>query len=220
MKIALLGKGKTGGKVLDLVRDVEVFDRKNPPLFSSLKKHDVILSFLPGEAFSSLIPLLIETKIPVVTASTGFSWPSDIHSILLKKKIPWIYGSNFAMGMQLAFYLIEKIARKASVLKGEFSIEETHHKNKLDAPSGTALHWKKLLGQHAEKMEITSNRKDDTVGIHKMVFKTKYEDLTVEHRALDRRVFAEGALFACERIRDLNPGLHSFYDLFLEEVWQ
>ena len=122
------------------------------------------------------------------------------------------------MGMQLAFYLIEKLASKASLLRGGFAIEETHHQDKQDAPSGTAIHWKKLLGPYGEQIKITSNRRDDTVGIHKMAFKTEHECLTFEHRALNRRVFAEGALFACKQIKHLDPGLHSFYDLCLREM--
>ena len=220
MKLALLGKGKTGGKILDLAQDdIEVFDTKNPPVFSSLKGFDVILSFLPGDVFLSLIPMLIETKIPIVTASTGFIWPSDIHNTLQEKNIPWIYGSNFAMGMQLAFYLIEKLSGKISMLDGKISIEEIHHKDKLDAPSGTALYWQKLLG-NTEKIDITSERKEDTVGIHKMILKTQNECLSVEHRALDRKVFAEGALYACRRIKDMDAGLHSFYDLCFKEISQ
>ena len=72
MKIALLGKGKTGSKILELNSEVTAFDRSNIPTFEKLINFDVIISFLPGEVFSELIPVLLETKKPVVTGSTGF----------------------------------------------------------------------------------------------------------------------------------------------------
>ncbi|MCY4523099.1 MAG: hypothetical protein OXB84_00015 [Halobacteriovoraceae bacterium] len=219
MKLALLGSGKTGGKVLELTKeDVTVFDSENPPLFSSLEGHDVILSFLPGDAFESLIPLLIETHIPVVIASTGFTWPSSIDEILLERKVPWIYASNFATGMQMAFSLIEKMAQASSMLDGKFAIEETHHANKKDAPSGTALSWKRLLKKAGENIKITSRRQGDVAGIHQMTVKTDYECVTLKHQALDRRAFAKGALLACEKIKHLSPGLHRFHEIYLKEI--
>ena len=222
MKLALLGKGKTGGRILDLLKEdtnarIGVFDTKNPPLFSSLKEYQVILSFLPGNAFHSLIPMLLETKIPVVTASTGFTWPSDINDTLLKINTPWIYGANFAMGMQLAFHLIEKLA-SAKIQQGEFTIDETHHKAKLDAPSGTALHWQKLLGEKGKNIKIRSNRLGDTVGIHQLMLNSPNERLVLTHVAQDRKVFAEGALYACKKVTSLSSGLHSFYDLCFKEA--
>ena len=76
MKIALLGKGKTGGKVLELILEAGIpytlFDSINYPTKEKLEGHDVIISFLPGEAFNTYIPLIVETKIPVVCGSTGF----------------------------------------------------------------------------------------------------------------------------------------------------
>ena len=80
-KIALLGRGKTGSKVLEVnsQNSITVFHRENPPTYEKLKDHDVILSFLPGDAFLEMIPLLVETQKPVVTGSTGLSWPLGLH---------------------------------------------------------------------------------------------------------------------------------------------
>ena len=90
MKIALLGKGKTGGKVLEILQEQKiphtVFDSKNIPTLEKLKGHDVIISFFSGEVFGDYVPLLIESRIPVVTGSTGYKWPAQFNEKLIDNK--------------------------------------------------------------------------------------------------------------------------------------
>ncbi len=211
MKLALLGKGKTGGKVLDLLPgnvEVTVFDRSNHPTFDKLSKCDVILSFLPGEAFADLIPVLLETKRPVVTGSTGFKWPENFERTLLENKITWIYATNFSLGVVVLKQLIERL-NKVSHLFSEkkLSIHEVHHTKKLDAPSGTALSMKEwLMGD----CEVTSTREGDVVGLHTLTLETPSEIIRLEHEAKNRTLFAEGALWATKMITQVQPGLHSF----------
>jgi len=132
MKIALLGKGKTGSKVIELYpSNIEVFDRKNIPTFEKLSLCDVVISFLPGDAFKELIPTLLETKRPVVTGSTGFEWPLDFDLTLREKNITWIYGTNFSLGVVMVKQLIEKINELSSLLGDvKTSIHEVHHTKK------------------------------------------------------------------------------------------
>jgi 4-hydroxy-tetrahydrodipicolinate reductase len=211
MKIALLGKGKTGSKVLELAQcEVEVFDTKNLPSYEKLLKNDVIISFLPGEAFTELIPMLLETKKPVVTGSTGFKWPNDFEQTLQEKKITWIHATNFSLGVVVLKQLIEKLHQIDHLFKGKtFSIHEVHHTKKLDAPSGTALSMKEWL---KNPCEITSERTGDVVGIHTLTLDTPGEIIRLEHEAKDRTLFAEGALWAARYIHhhQLKPGLHAF----------
>lgn len=210
MKIALLGRGKTGSKVLDLAQDVEAFDSKNLPTREKLTKHDVIISFLPGEAFSHLIPVLLETKKPVVTGSTGFSWPSDFDKTLKERNLTWIYATNFSLGVVVLKQLIEKLHSIDHLFsEKKLSIHEVHHTRKLDAPSGTALSMKEWL---KEPCEITSERSGDVVGLHTLTLETHGEILRLEHEAKDRRLFAEGALWAANHLLNnkIEPGLHAF----------
>ena len=219
MKLALLGKGKTGKQVLDIYEgSITVFDQKNPPLPNALHGHDVILSFLPGNIFHDLIPMLLNVNIPVVNASTGFIWPENIDSELLKKKIPWIHGSNFASVMQLAFYLVQKWIHSPLPSHGKFLIHETHHKDKKDTPSGTALVWKDLLNEWGKDISIESTRLNNVAGIHEMTFKTEYETLSLKHKVQNRKAFAEGAILACHKVRELPPGLHLFHKIFLKDI--
>lgn len=224
MKLALLGPGKTGGEVLELLsKRPTVFDSKDPPTYQNLQGHDVILSFLPGLAFASFIPLLLKMEIPVVTGSTGFDWPSHVRETLLKQSVAWVRGSNFALGMALAHLLIEDLGQVQdfpAFAHCKLAIHEIHHKNKRDAPSGTALSWRKWLGNRERErdVEITSERVGDVVGTHQVVLDAKSERLTLKHEALDRRVFAEGALWACSQVMQLPPGLHSFEHIARKEL--
>jgi 4-hydroxy-tetrahydrodipicolinate reductase len=211
MKIALLGKGKTGSKVIELNSgELEVFDRTNLPTRERLENFDVIISFLPGEVFLELIPMLIETKRPVVTGSTGFKWPDNFSKKLSEKKLKWIYASNFSIGVVVLKQLIEKLHSVEHLFENKsFAIHEIHHKQKLDAPSGTALSMKEWLNKDCD---ITSERTADVVGFHSLKMETKGEIIRLEHEAKDRSLFAEGALWAANYIlhKNMEPGLHAF----------
>lgn len=212
MKIALLGRGKTGSKVMELAHthEVECFHRSNEPTFEKLTKFDVIISFLPGEAFQALIPLLLETKLPVVTGSTGFTWPPDFDKTLQEKNLSWIHATNFSLGVVVLKQLIERLHQVDHLFSDKkLSIHEVHHTKKLDAPSGTALSMKEWLN---EPCEITSERTGDVVGLHTLRLETSGEIIKLEHEAKNRSLFAEGALWAANYIKTqtMKPGLHSF----------
>lgn len=211
MKIALLGKGKTGSKVLEIANcEVEFFDRINEPTYEKLIRHDVIISFLPGEAFEALMPMLLETKKPVVTGSTGFKWPLDFDKTLQEKKLTWIHATNFSLGVVVIKQLIERLNKVDHLFQEKsYTIHEVHHTKKLDAPSGTALSMKEWL---KSTCEVTSERTGDVVGLHTLTLETPGEIIRLEHEAKDRRLFAEGALWAANYIlkHKLGPGLHAF----------
>ncbi len=210
MKIALLGKGKTGSKVLEVAGDVTVFDSTHRPTAEGLRACDVVISFLPGEAFRELIPMLLESSRPVVSGSTGFSWPVNFDQTLREKKLAWIFATNFSLGVVVLKQLIEKLHQVEHLFtEKKLSIHEVHHTKKLDAPSGTALSMKEWLGSPCE---ITSARTGDVVGLHTLTLETPGEILRLEHDAKDRRLFAEGAVWAANFLfqHQLTPGLHAF----------
>lgn len=220
MKIALLGKGKTGGKVLEILQEQKiphtVFDSKNQPTLENLKGHDVVISFLAGEVFKEYLPLLVESTLPVVTGSTGMEWPADFDKKLKEKNLKWIYATNFSLGMNIVHQMILIMKEADSIIKNvKFSMNEIHHTKKLDAPSGTALSWKKWLDHD---VNITSERIGDVIGIHELKLTTPTEEITLKHDSLDRKIFAEGAMFAAEKISTLSPGLHQFQDVVQKEL--
>ena len=220
MKIALLGKGKTGGKVLELLVNSKiphtVFDSGNHPTLDKLKGHDVVISFFSGEVFKNYIPLLLESKIPVVTGSTGVPWPSDLDQNLKNNKTAWIYATNFSLGMNLVHQMILILKEAGSILSDyKFSMHEVHHTKKLDSPSGTALSWQKWVGHD---FPITAERLGDVAGIHELKLTTPTEEISLKHVALDRKIFAEGALYAAHKITTLSPGLYLFQDVVQKEL--
>lgn len=219
MKLALLGKGKTGSKVIELIEqkslpiEVSIFDSKTPITIDSLKGHDVILSFLPGDAFLEYREILKDSGIPVVTGSTGFSWEEGFQKDL---KAPWVYATNFSLGMNLVQQMIKTMSNAHKLFSDySFNIHEVHHTKKLDAPSGTAITWRDWTG---EDFEITSDRIGDVVGDHTLTFETPTEKITLRHEALDRKIFAEGALWATNKVLELEVGLYDFQEITLKEL--
>jgi 4-hydroxy-tetrahydrodipicolinate reductase len=223
MKVALLGKGKTGGKVLELLQAKNiyhtVFDSSNIPTLEKLQGHDVIICFLSGEVFKNYVNLVVESKIPLVCGSTGFPLSDELHELLQEKEIKWIYATNFSLGMNLIQQMIQVLEKANRLFKQyNFSIHEVHHTKKLDAPSGTALSWKKWLNH---EVTVSSERKGDVIGIHDLTLNTPYEKMTIKHEALDRTIFAEGALFAAELIlnnQNIPSGLNLFQDVIQKEL--
>ena len=198
MKIGLLGTGKTGQKVADRHPDTISFNSANPPSADKLKDCDVVISFLPGDAFKEYIPLLIESKKFVITGSTGFEWEKSVVNKINNEKITWVKAHNFSLGMNLVKAMIETLSKATSLYPdADFFIHDIHHTKKLDAPSGTALSWEHWLGK---KAEISSERIGDVIGYHHLEMKSHLEHIKITHEAQDRGMFAAGALWAAKKI--------------------
>ncbi len=198
MKIALLGAGKTGKKVADLHPDTIIFNTSNPLSMEALQECNIVISFLPGDAFIQYIPLLIESKKPVITGSTGFEWEQTWISKINEESLTWIRGHNFSLGMNLVKSMIEILAKATELYpKAQFSIHDIHHTQKLDSPSGTAISWKKWLNQEAK---ITAERTGDVVGYHHLEMESEVEKIKITHEAKDRAIFASGAIWAAQQI--------------------
>lgn len=228
MNIALLGNGKTGSRVADLVREhpgiaVTAFNRSRPPECEALREHDIIISFLPGDAFVEYIPELIASGRPVVSGSTGFDWPEgrEVFSLRIAgESLIWIHANNFSLGMNLIHEMIQIMGMAATVYdEHSFSIHEIHHSQKKDAPSGTALAWKRWLDHPAS---ITSERTGDVTGEHTLTLDTPFEKISIHHMAKNRQIFASGALWTASRLLSgqdsLEPGLYDMQRFVLSQI--
>lgn len=217
MKFAVIGTGKTGRKVVELLGKNQIigpFDSSKKPTSQVLQKADAAVLFVPAAAVEELINPLIDSKIPAAWATTGYEWPDDLDRRLKEKDVKWLHASNFSLGMNIARRCLNVIGKNSSVLnKPSFQIHEIHHTQKKDAPSGTALSWQEWLGK---KAEITSERRGDVKGIHQLQVKTESESVWLKHEAHDRRIFAEGAIWAAEQLvkQDIAPGFHNFSTIF------
>lgn len=210
MKIALIGAGKTGAKVSELHRDTTIFNSANQATIEGLKTCDIIISFLPGDIFVDYIPMLIEAKIPVITGSTGFEWKDEWIKEIHDKKLVWVRAHNFSLGMNIVKNMIETLSKARDLYTdAQFSIHDIHHTMKVDSPSGTALSWEKWLGTNAK---ITAERTGDVVGYHHLLMESPVEKIKITHEAIDRAIFAKGALWAAEKaFKNMVPsGLNDF----------
>lgn len=221
MRIALLGNGKTGSRVDRLASNqgysVTVFDSSNVPTTSKLIGHDVVVSFLPGDAFLSYTSLLLNAKIPVVSGSTGFQWPEGLQKMQQKvvdAETIWLQSGNFSLGNLVILPLIRQVSSHPAIKDFKPLLQEWHHVHKKDAPSGTALMWKDAFGR---QVEILSHREGDIVGVHELTLSSNTEKITIRHEVNDRDVFALGALFMVEFIVKnrgiIRNGLYSMQEL-------
>lgn len=219
MKIALIGAGKTGSKVAELHEKTVIFNTANPPTVSQLQKCDVVISFLPGDIFRKLIPLLIEAEVPVVTGSTGFDWPKEIQRDLKSKNLKWINAHNFSLGMNLVKAMIQTIGKADQLFKNpDYKIHDIHHEHKVDSPSGTALSWQEWLGHEAK---ITAERTGDVIGYHHLELDTPTETIKITHNAKDRAIFASGALWSANQLLNnskIPDGLNHFSDIVKQQL--
>ncbi|MDX1618560.1 MAG: dihydrodipicolinate reductase C-terminal domain-containing protein, partial [Balneolaceae bacterium] len=201
MKLAVIGTGKTGGKVVELLGDGRLagaFDTGNPPTARKLSPADAVIVFVPGSSVEEIIEPVFDSGIPAAWGSTGYAWPQDLDTRLKKAGLRWVRASNFSLGMNIIRRAIGVIAEGSEILSDpRFHIHEIHHVHKKDAPSGTALSWKEWLGKDAE---ISSERKGDIKGIHELQVKTESESIFLKHQAHNRAVFAEGAIWAAEQL--------------------
>lgn len=217
MKFAVIGTGKTGKKVLEVLDDDQIvgpFDSTNKPTPEKLKAADAAILFVPGSAADELIGPVMEAGISAAWGTTGYEWPADLDQQLKQKNLKWLKASNFSLGMNIVRRCLGVIGQSSSVLsKPLFHIHEIHHTDKQDAPSGTAISWEQWLGKDAK---ITSERKGDIKGIHQLEVKTDTESIFLKHQAHDRKIFAEGAVWAAEQLLsdDVEPGFHDLSTIF------
>ncbi|RNC85898.1 MAG: hypothetical protein ED557_03765 [Balneola sp.] len=217
MKISVIGTGKTGSKVVEMLGEslLYAFDEDNTPTLEKLRESDALIIFVPGDAVSEILDLVIQSGTPAAWGSTGFEWPEDLDQQVASARTKWVLANNFSLGMNVIRHAIQTISAGSSILNNpSFHIHEVHHVHKKDAPSGTAISWKKWLDKPAE---ITSAREGDVNGIHELTVSTQREKITLNHDALDRSIFAEGAIWAAEQLvnnLNLSEGVHTFGELF------
>ncbi|SDE22600.1 dihydrodipicolinate reductase [Pricia antarctica] len=218
MNIALFGYGKMG-KMIESVaqnRDHNIVAKIDVDSGDfDYSKMDVAIDFsMPDAAFGN-ISGCIENGVPVISGTTGWLEKfDDAVALCHKKNGAFIYASNFSLGVNVFFELNKQLARMMRNLdQYKVSMEEIHHTQKLDAPSGTAITlaegiiensayktWK--LG-HVDTAEIpiSSKRIGDTPGTHTVDYESKVDSLEIKHTAHNREGFALGAVIAAEWIQ-------------------
>ncbi len=218
MKIALVGYGKMG-KIIDEIateRGHQVVARlRETPTKENLNNPDVVIEFSNPESAFENIKTCIENKIPVICGTTGWlTKKPEIEKLTLENQTAFLYGSNFSLGVNLFFALNEKLAQLMKPFN-EYNIqlEEIHHTEKKDAPSGTAISvaegiiknnpkfnsWK-LEETQGDQLGIFAIREDQVPGTHSVFYKSQVDEIEIKHTAYNRKGFALGAVIAAEWI--------------------
>jgi len=206
MQFLILGKGKTGSLVAEVARErghavhaLDINENQHAAALTAanLKDVDVVIDFTTAEAAVENMRAVLTLGGRIVVGTTGWYARLDEMKALAQNRGAMLYGTNFSMGVQKLFRLTTELAK----LEGySFSIAETHHTSKLDAPSGTAITLREIIQATRPGIEvpITSERVGDAKGEHVVTARSEVDMLEIRHNAHSRRGFALGAVRAAE----------------------
>jgi 4-hydroxy-tetrahydrodipicolinate reductase len=230
MKIALLGYGKMG-KVIEriaLERGHEIVLKKSSATtFEGIENADVAIDFSIPDVAVENITTCLEKGIPVISGTTG--WLDEYQKMVdlcREKNGAFLYGSNFSLGVNLFFELNNYLAQMMSKFKEyNVSMEEIHHTQKLDKPSGTAISLAKdILKYYPEKKDwtienpskdeifIDVKRIENVPGTHSVFYNSDVDFIEIKHVAHNREGFALGAVIAAEWLHN-KTGIFSMKDV-------
>lgn len=224
LAIAIIGYGKMGKAIEKFALEnghqiVCTIDNENEwtEKADKLKSANVAIEFSTPDTVVENIKKCFAINLPVVTGTTGWHDKLEEISALCKEQNQALfYASNFSLGVNILFELNRKLAEILNDFEDyKLEIEETHHTQKLDAPSGTAISlandvlskinrydgWK-LEGQQMSTSDIPIKaiRKEDVFGIHKVQYENDIDTITISHAAQSRLGFVKGALMAAKWI--------------------
>lgn len=224
MKIALIGYGKMG-KAIDAIATAkghEVILRVDHDSQHLLEKEhlgqaDVAIEFTTPETAYHNIRKCFEANVPVVSGTTGWlDKLPDVEALCKKGQHAFLHATNFSIGVNIFFEVNKKLAAlMASQPQYDVWMEEIHHTQKKDAPSGTALTlaeqlmssvtrktaWINEESHQADTLSIISKRIDPAPGTHTITYTSPIDDITITHTAHSREGFAAGAVVAAEWLK-------------------
>jgi len=235
MRIALVGYGKMGKEIeriaterghqisfrvsLENQDDIENIQNANT---------DVAIEFSQPESAYENLKTLLNKQIPTVCGTTGWlEKQKEIEKLTLESQTAFFYASNFSLGVNLFFRLNEILAKIMNAHpQYQVAMEEVHHTEKKDAPSGTAITLAKGILEHytsktswinqhtnrPEELEIISKREPNVPGTHSIVYTSAEDFIEIKHEAYNRKGFAMGAVLAAEFIQN-KKGVFGMKDL-------
>jgi 4-hydroxy-tetrahydrodipicolinate reductase len=222
MLFLVLGKGKTGSYVAQVARErghgvraLDITENEGASALTapSLAGVDVVIDFTAPEAAVQNMRAVLAVGARIVVGTTGwYAHLNEMKALAIRRGGGLLYGTNFSIGVQKLFRLTAELAK----LDGyTFSIAETHHVSKLDAPSGTAITLQQIVeaAQPSAKVEVTSHRVGDAKGEHVVTATGPDDIIELKHDALTRRGFALGAVRAAEWLNG-KEGVWDFRDIF------
>ncbi len=250
MKVAIVGYGRMGRMIRSLIEQSEedevsaIIDpvsaedaTASTASYSSLDSSDVAIDFSAAEAIEQNIRIYAETGIPAVIGTTGwYDRLEDIRRQIDMSKARFIYSGNFSIGVQLFLSLVSQAGRIINRIDSyDVAVSETHHREKADSPSGTALMTaSKLLGAIDRKkglqignpegriekdmISISSSRVGYVPGIHTVTIDGPADTIEITHTARSREGFAEGAVRAARWIAGKPAGIYTMDDFVADLI--
>jgi 4-hydroxy-tetrahydrodipicolinate reductase len=243
MKIALLGYGKMGRIIEqfaidrghEIVLKIDAFNLHELTV-ENLKKADVAIDFSTPDSALANIEACFNAGTPVVVGTTGwYDRLKEVQSKCEESNNTLLYASNFSIGVNVFFFVNKVLAKIMNRYpQYEVLVEEIHHTQKLDSPSGTAItiaegiiegldrknQWvNDLIGEgdevvaKQEQLLIESHRIEEVPGTHTVIYSSEVDDIELQHKAHSRAGFALGAVVAAEWLKD-KKGFYSITDMF------
>jgi 4-hydroxy-tetrahydrodipicolinate reductase len=230
MKIAIVGYGKMGKELEALAQErnitvAKIFTTENNPGGNGLTKEslngvDVCLEFTSSFSVLDDIQAIAAAGKNVVVGTTGwYDRMREVTELIKKSKTALLYAPNFSLGINLFYQVVHSAAKIFDRFEMyDVAISETHHKEKADSPSGTALalgntviqnirRKKEILHETSHstmkpgQLHITSTRVGSVVGLHSVLFDSDADSIELIHSSKNRRGFALGALIAAEWLK-------------------
>lgn len=243
MKIAILGYGKMGRIIEqfaferghEVVLKVNV-DNTDDLTVANLRLADVAIDFSTPDSVLSNIELCFEANVPVVVGTTGwYAKLQEVKDKCVAGNNTLLYASNFSVGVNVFFFVNKVLAKIMNRYpQYEVQVEEIHHTEKLDSPSGTAMtiaegilaelgrksEWvNELIDSNDEviakpdQLLIESHRIEDVPGTHTVIYSSEVDNIEFKHKAHSRAGFALGAVIAAEWLED-KTGFFNITDMF------
>ena len=218
MNIALIGYGRMGKAIEEILvqrgHDV-VLKISRTPLKKKKKNIDVAIEFSKPEYAFENLKVLLENKIATICGTTGWLDNQEaINKLAISNNTAFLYASNFSLGVNLFFELNQVLARMMNKYRNEYQInlEEIHHTQKLDAPSGTAITIAEGIIENTtyntwsmeenseEIIPIEAKRIENVPGTHIVQYTSDVDTIEISHTAHSRKGFALGAVISAEWI--------------------
>ena len=236
MNLAIIGYGKMGQAIEQIAKQrghtiAAIFDLDNPLAKEKLNAIDVAIEFSQPDSAVDNIRTCASAGVPVVVGTTGWYHRfEEVEEYVLGTESALLPATNFSVGVNITFFLNQVLARIMNKFPYEVGVSETHHTQKLDAPSGTAIslgegvianmagfkNWKL-----AERMEhaasgnlpIQALREEGVPGTHVVEYRNEIDAIELKHTAFNRQGFASGAVDAAEWIIG-RKGVFHIKDMF------
>jgi len=232
MKIALIGYGKMG-KLLEIKakernHSISKILKNNKWNSKDLSDSEMAIDFSIPDSATDNIHKAFKANVPIVVGTTG--WNKDFDKVknwCNKYNGAILPSSNFSLGVNIFFEINKQLSKIMNQQKSySAKINETHHTEKLDSPSGTAIttaeiileemehysNWLSNTSNYGNNLPIIAKRKVGVAGTHEVIYESNIDELSISHRAKNRDGFAIGAIIAAEFLQN-KKGLFSMKDV-------